>query len=75
MLQVGDKLIVKGFSEAQWQALLDDAGYPKTPRAAAHAAAARRVRRKAAGRAQRARGGPGKRRREAGGRRLRPSLT
>jgi hypothetical protein len=27
----GDKLLAKGFSEARWQALLDDAGYPKAP--------------------------------------------
>ena len=31
MLQVGDKLHVKGFNEARWQAMLDDAGYPKSP--------------------------------------------
>jgi glutaredoxin len=31
VLQVGDKTFVKGYSEAQWQAALDDAGYPKTP--------------------------------------------
>lgn len=31
VLQVGDKLVAKGFSETRWQALLDDAGYPKTP--------------------------------------------
>jgi len=31
VLQAGDKLLAKGFSDAQWQALLDDAGYPKTP--------------------------------------------
>jgi len=30
VLLVGDKLIAKGFHEARWQALLDDAGYPKT---------------------------------------------
>jgi glutaredoxin len=30
VLQVGDKTFVKGFSEAQWQAALDVAGYPKT---------------------------------------------
>jgi len=30
VLVVGDKLIAKGFHEARWQALLDDAGYPKT---------------------------------------------
>ena len=31
VLQAGDKLLVRGFSESQWQALLDTAGYPKTP--------------------------------------------
>src|SRR6185369_8163683 len=31
VLQAGDKLIARGFSETRWQALLDDAGYPKTP--------------------------------------------
>ncbi|MEO8306351.1 MAG: glutaredoxin family protein [Betaproteobacteria bacterium] len=31
VLLVGDKLIAKGFNEARWTALLDDAGYPKTP--------------------------------------------
>jgi glutaredoxin len=31
VLQVGDKLVAKGFSEPRWQAMLDDAGYPKTP--------------------------------------------
>jgi glutaredoxin len=31
VLQVGDKLHVKGFNEARWQAMLDEAGYPKTP--------------------------------------------
>jgi glutaredoxin len=30
VLQVGDKLIAKGFYEPRWQALLDEAGYPKT---------------------------------------------
>jgi glutaredoxin len=30
VLQVGDKLMVKGFAEAQWQSLLDTAGYPKS---------------------------------------------
>jgi glutaredoxin len=33
VLQVGDKLIAKGFNDARWQALLDQAGYPKTPAA------------------------------------------
>jgi glutaredoxin len=31
VLQVGDKLIAKGFNEARWSAMLDDVGYPKTP--------------------------------------------
>lgn len=31
VLQVGDKLVAKGFNEARWTAMLDDAGYPKTP--------------------------------------------
>ena len=31
VLQAGDKLMVKGFSEAQWQMLLDNAGYPAAP--------------------------------------------
>jgi glutaredoxin len=31
VLQVGDKLIATGFNEARWTAMLDDAGYPKTP--------------------------------------------
>ncbi len=31
VLQVGDKMIAKGFNEAKWQAMLDEAGYPKTP--------------------------------------------
>ena len=31
VLQAGDKLISKGFSDTIWQALLDDAGYPKAP--------------------------------------------
>jgi hypothetical protein len=29
VLQVGDKLIAKGYNESKWQALLDEAGYPK----------------------------------------------
>jgi glutaredoxin len=32
-LKVGDKLLQKGFGETQWHALLDQAGYPKTPAA------------------------------------------
>ena len=31
MLQVGEKMVSKGMSEARWQAMLDDAGYPRTP--------------------------------------------
>jgi len=31
VLTVGDKQVAKGFNEARWQAMLDDAGYPKTP--------------------------------------------
>lgn len=30
VLQVGEKLVAKGFNEAKWQSLLDEAGYPKT---------------------------------------------
>lgn len=29
VLQVGDRTFVKGFSESQWNAALDEAGYPK----------------------------------------------
>jgi glutaredoxin len=31
VLQVGDKMIGKGFNESAWQQLLTEAGYPKTP--------------------------------------------
>ena len=31
VLQVGDKLVGKGLVESRWQAMLDEAGYPKTP--------------------------------------------
>jgi glutaredoxin len=31
VLLVGDKLIAKGFNEARWTSMLDDAGYPKSP--------------------------------------------
>lgn len=31
VLQVGDKLVAKGYNEARWNAMLDEAGYPKTP--------------------------------------------
>lgn len=30
VLQVGEKLVAKGYNEQKWQALLDEAGYPKT---------------------------------------------
>ena len=29
--QVGDKLVAKGYNEARWTTMLDDAGYPKAP--------------------------------------------
>jgi len=31
VLTLGDKMVVKGFSESRWQAALDEAGYPKAP--------------------------------------------
>ena len=31
VLQVGEKLVGKGFLESRWQSMLDEAGYPKTP--------------------------------------------
>ena len=31
VLQVGDKLVQKGFNEARWNSMLDQAGYPKSP--------------------------------------------
>jgi len=31
VLALGEKIIVKGYSEQRWQAALDEAGYPKTP--------------------------------------------
>ena len=31
VLQVGDKLIQKGFNEQRWNSMLDQAGYPKAP--------------------------------------------
>lgn len=31
VLQVGDKVLVKGYLESRWQAALDQAGYPKAP--------------------------------------------
>ena len=30
VLQLGDKLIAKGFNESRWQTMLDEAGYPKS---------------------------------------------
>jgi glutaredoxin len=40
VLQVGDKLQARGYNEAQWQSLLDTAGYPKAPSSRRGAAAA-----------------------------------
>lgn len=42
VLQVGDKLVAKGYNETRWHALLDEAGYPKSapPRRAPPAKAA-----------------------------------
>jgi glutaredoxin len=31
VLALGDKIIVKGYSESRWNAALDEAGYPKAP--------------------------------------------
>ena len=31
VLQVGDKMVSKGMNEQRWQAMLDEAGYPRTP--------------------------------------------
>ena len=31
VLVVGDKLVAKGYNEARWTSMLDDAGYPKAP--------------------------------------------
>jgi glutaredoxin len=31
VLALGEKIIVKGYSEQRWQAALDEAGYPKAP--------------------------------------------
>ena len=31
VLSVGDKMVAKGYNEARWQSMLDEAGYPKTP--------------------------------------------
>ncbi len=31
VLQVGEKMVAKGLLESRWQAMLDEAGYPKTP--------------------------------------------
>ena len=30
VLQLGDRLVAKGFNESRWQAMLDEAGYPKS---------------------------------------------
>ena len=31
VMQVGDKQVLQGYNEERWQAVLDDAGYPRTP--------------------------------------------
>jgi len=31
VLQLGDKLVAKGYNESRWTSLLDEAGYPKSP--------------------------------------------
>jgi glutaredoxin len=31
VLQVGEKMVSKGLDEPRWQAMLDDAGYPRSP--------------------------------------------
>jgi glutaredoxin len=31
VLQVGDKMLAKGYNEQKWQSMLDEAGYPKAP--------------------------------------------
>jgi glutaredoxin len=31
VLQIGEKQVMTGFNATRWQAVLDDAGYPKTP--------------------------------------------
>ena len=54
VLQLGDKLVAKGFNEARWTAMLDEAGYPKS--------APRRVAAKVAGRSRAARRPPRPRR-------------
>jgi glutaredoxin len=34
VLSIGDKQVIEGYNEDRWQAALDDAGYPRTVRAA-----------------------------------------
>lgn len=34
VLQIGDKQVLQGYNEDRWQAMLDDAGYPRTAPAA-----------------------------------------
>lgn len=41
VMTVGDKMTAKGYNEVRWQAMLDDAGYPKTPNARRAAPVAR----------------------------------
>jgi glutaredoxin len=40
VLQVGEKQVVTGFNASRWQAVLDDAGYPKTAPASRQASGA-----------------------------------
>jgi len=39
VLQVGDKQVMQGYNEERWQAMLDEAGYPKAAPASAEQAA------------------------------------
>jgi glutaredoxin len=44
VLQVGDKQVMQGYNEERWQAMLDEAGYPKAaPASAAQATRATRA--------------------------------
>jgi glutaredoxin len=46
VLQLGDKLVAKGFNESRWQAMLDEAGYPNPRRAGRRRPRARRSHRR-----------------------------
>jgi hypothetical protein len=44
VLTIGDKQVMQGYNEERWQAMLDEAGYPKAaPASAAQAARATRA--------------------------------